>query len=42
LYATPSSDEVGLSEWLEPETDEQDEEFDSEEINAATDAGRRG
>ncbi len=30
LYATPSSDEVGLSEWLEPETDEQDEEVDSE------------
>jgi len=39
LYATPSSDEVGLSEWLEPETDEQD---DSEEIDAAIDAGRRG
>ncbi len=42
LYATPSSDEVGLSEWLEPETDEQDEEVESEEIDAAIDAGRRG
>ena len=37
LWATRSSDEVEQGEWLEAEIDEQDEEVESEEIDAAID-----